>query len=192
MPGCALPQGLSYSPHHMMERPMFKLFANAVLGLFLALGPTASAQASDIAAPSGAAILTISGDIATTNVDDTLVFDAETLAGLGTVAIETSTIWTEGVNTFEGVPLKTLVDLVGAEDGQLRASAINDYTVEVPVADAVEDGPIVAYMVNGERMSVRDKGPLWIIYPYDQNAAYQTELIYSRSIWQLDRIEVVR
>lgn len=171
---------------------MFKLFANAVLGLFLALGPTASAQASDIAAPSGAAILTISGDIATTNVDDTLVFDAETLAGLGTVAIETSTIWTEGVNTFEGVPLKTLVDLVGAEDGQLRASAINDYTVEVPVADAVEDGPIVAYMVNGERMSVRDKGPLWIIYPYDQNAAYQTELIYSRSIWQLDRIEVVR
>ena len=39
---------------------------------------------------------------------------------------------------------------------------------------------------------MRDKGPLWIIYPYDQNTDYQTEVIYSRSIWQLDRIEVLK
>lgn len=171
---------------------MFELIVKTGLGLALALGFAMSASASDIAAPTGAPVLTISGDIDTTNVGDALVFDAESLAALGTVAIETTTIWTDGVNTFEGVPLKTLVDLIGAEDGQLRASAINDYTVEVPVSDAVENGPIVAYALNGEPMSVRDKGPLWIIYPYDQNADYRTELVYSRSIWQLDRIEVVR
>ena len=32
--------------------------------------------------------------------------------------------------------------------------------------------------------------PLWLIYPYDHNQAYQAELIYSRSIWQLVRLDL--
>ena len=76
-------------------------------------------------------------------------------------------------------------------EGTLKATAINDYAVEIPVEDAVEGGPIIAFMRNGAPMSVRDKGPLWIVYPYDSDPAYQTEVIYSRSIWQLDRIEVM-
>ena len=58
------------------------------------------------------------------------------------------------------------------------------------MSDAVEGGPIIAYYTNGEEMSRRDKGPLWVVYPYDSDIAYQTELVYSRSIWQLDRISV--
>jgi hypothetical protein len=54
----------------------------------------------------------------------------------------------------------------------------------------VTGGPIVAFARNGAPMPLRDKGPLWIVYPYDSNPDYQSELIYSRSIWQLDRIEV--
>jgi hypothetical protein len=38
-------------------------------------------------------------------------------------------------------------------------------------------------------MSIREKGPLWLVYPYDLNKAYQSETIYSRSIWQLVRID---
>lgn len=41
-------------------------------------------------------------------------------------------------------------------------------------------------------MSVRDKGPLWVIYPYDSDPALQSEVTYARSIWQLVRIEAVR
>ena len=40
-------------------------------------------------------------------------------------------------------------------------------------------------------MSLRDKGPLWIVYPFDSNPSYSTEVTYARSIWQLDRIEVL-
>jgi hypothetical protein len=68
--------------------------------------------------------------------------------------------------------------------------AVNDYLVEVPVTDAVDGGPIIAYAVDGAQMSLRDKGPLWLIYPYDSDAKYRTEEIYARSIWQLDRINV--
>ena len=59
------------------------------------------------------------------------------------------------------------------------------------VEDAVTDGPIIAYSMDGAQMSVRDKGPLWVIYPFDSSPEYRTAVIFSRSIWQLDRIEVV-
>ena len=74
--------------------------------------------------------------------------------------------------------------------GTLKAVAVNDYAVEIPVTDAVEGGPIIAWERNGSTMSVRDKGPLWLVYPFDSVPAYQSEVIYSRSIWQLDRITV--
>lgn len=80
---------------------------------------------------------------------------------------------------------------MGASGDTIRAVALNDYAVSIPTADAVEGGPIVAYARNGEEMSIRDKGPLWIIYPFDDNETYKTEEYYSRSIWQLDRIELV-
>ncbi|MDG1801521.1 MAG: molybdopterin-dependent oxidoreductase, partial [Paracoccaceae bacterium] len=95
------------------------------------------------------------------------------------------------IQKFKGVSLVTLVTLIGADDGELLATAINDYTVSIPISDAIEGGPIIAYMLNDQEMSVRDKGPLWLIYPYDSSPDYRTEVVYSRSIWQLDRIELV-
>ncbi len=119
------------------------------------------------------------------------MFDMEALVSMGPVEISTTTIWTDGVQTFTGVPLNTFLAEVNVSDGVLKATAVNDYAVEVPVTDAVADGPIIAYLNNGEPMSVRDKGPLWIVYPFDSNPKYQTEVVYSRSIWQLDRLEAI-
>ncbi|MEX0282973.1 MAG: molybdopterin-dependent oxidoreductase [Paracoccaceae bacterium] len=140
----------------------------------------------------GTPILTVSGDMEHTNSDGVAEFDFDMLAALETVTFETSTIWTEGVQSFTGVELDDLLAVVGAEGGTLKAYAVNDYVVEIPVSDAVDGGPIVAFLHNGEQMSLRNKGPLWIVYPYDSKTEYQSELIYSRSIWQLNRIEVQR
>jgi len=129
--------------------------------------------------------------LSVTHQGQTKTFDMATLDAMGTQTVETTTIWTEGVQTFEGVSLHLLLQEMAVGQGMLRATAINDYSVEIPTSDAVENGPIVAMRLNGNEMSVRDKGPLWIIYPYDSDAEYQTEVIYSRSIWQLDRIEIV-
>ena len=114
---------------------------------------------------------------------ETKTYDRQALESLGLETIKTATIWTEGVQEFQGVPLYLLTDAIGAETGTLLATAINDYTVEIPLSDATEGGPILAMRMNGEIMSLRDKGPLWVIYPYDQNAAYRSEVTYSRSIW---------
>lgn len=140
--------------------------------------------------PSGEVLLTVSGQIAVTNGDGVAALDIGHLEAMDPVEIRTETIWTQGEQVFEGVPLATLLRRLGAEGSVIAASALNDYTIEIPVEDAVEGGPIIAYSQNGALLSVRDKGPLWVVYPYDDKDIYQTEVIYARSIWQLARIEL--
>ena len=82
------------------------------------------------------------------------------------------------------------MDTLDVSEGMIEATAINDYAVEIPMEDAVSDGPIIAYANNDKEMSRRGKGPLWIVYPYDSDVKYQTETIYSRSIWQLNRLAI--
>lgn len=126
-----------------------------------------------------------------THGGETTELDMAALEAMEIRKFETTTIWTEGLQTFTGVPLAVLLGNLGLTAGAIKATAINDYSVEIPVEDAVEGGPIIAYRLNGDRMSVRDKGPLWVVYPYDSDQVYQTEVIYSRSIWQLYRIDVI-
>lgn len=147
------------------------------------------AAADPLPMPSGDVVLTISGRISETNGDGVARFDLPMLQEMGATRIETATIWTEGSQTFEGVPLIDLVEALGAEGSVIAASALNDYTVEIPLSDIIPGGPILAYAQNGEPLSVRDKGPLWVIYPYDAKAEYQSEVIYARSIWQVKRME---
>ncbi len=151
-----------------------------------------SVKAEDLATPTGEVVLTISGNNAQTGPDGAAQFDMEMLKAMPQRSFETSTIWTEGETSFLGVPLYALLEQIGAEGATIRATAINDYAVEIPVASISAQDPIVAYEMDGVAMSRRQKGPLWIVYPYDSDTKYQTEVIYSRSIWQLDRLEIVK
>ena len=156
----------------------------AATSAFLAATAILPAQA-EIAAPKGEVILTVGGNIAETNTPEGAAFDMEMLQALPKSSFETSTTWTEGPHTFEGVPLKAVLDAVGATGGTITATALNNYSVEIPL-DVIEDEvPIIAYHIDGETFSRRDKGPLWIVFPYDAGEKYQTELVYGWSIWQL-------
>lgn len=146
---------------------------------------------AELAPPKERVVLTVTGAISQTNGDGIAQFDMEMLKALPVTEFSTATIWTKGTLTFTGVSLKTLMDHVGAEGSALRGYAINDYSVEIPADDATADSAIIAYAVDGNAMSVRDKGPLWVVYPYDSSSSFRTEVVYSRSIWQLNRIEVL-
>jgi hypothetical protein len=50
---------------------------------------------------------------------------------------------------------------------------------------------VVAHLLNGKPMSVREKGPLFVIYPFDDDPQLRTTIYYSRCIWQLKSIELV-
>lgn len=164
------------------------------VGLPLVLhGSALEAQAmTELAAPSGEVLLTVSGAVALSNSDDhTAKLDRALLHDMPQRTIKTTTIWTKGVQTFSGVDLHDLLAGLGIAEGTIRVVALNDYAVEIPVAEIQAGGAILADLRNDAPMSVRDKGPLWIIYPYDQSEAFRTEVVYSRSVWQVDRIEVL-
>ncbi|GAA6192651.1 oxidoreductase [Phaeobacter sp. NW0010-22] len=135
-------------------------------------------------------ILTVSGLPVASGSEATVEFELEELRRIGEITFSTTTPWTEGEQTFTGVPLAMFVSSLDLKAGVLKATAVNDYAVEIPVSEALFDGPIIAYLKNDERMSIREKGPLWLVYPYDSDAKFRTEIVYSRSIWQLDRIVV--
>ncbi len=161
------------------------------LALAIFVGFSAPVFASEETVSGEDAILTISGDAVATPDNPVMSFDLEHFSSLPSETFSTSTIWTKGTQTFTGVPLYVLAEMLVVDSGTFKAFAVNDYAVEIPVSDAVEGGPIVAYLHNGKEMSLRDKGPLWIVYPFDAGSRYKSETYYARSIWQLNRIEVI-
>lgn len=148
------------------------------------------AAGETLPAPNGRVILEVSGTIANTNAPGKARFDREALEAIATTTLSTSTPWTKGVQTFEGFPLAALLEIVGATGTSLKAVALNDYSAVVPIDDSVAAGAFVAVRANGERMSVRERGPLWIVFPYDADSRLTTDTYLNRSVWQLKALIV--
>ena len=117
-------------------------------------------------------------------------FSRSDLEKLGVLTIRTTTPWYDGVQTFEGVPMVTLMKEVGAKGVKVQVMALNKYRTEIPMEDFARHQPILALKRDGKYMDVRDKGPLFIIYPFDSNPELKSEQYYSRSAWQLRTLEV--
>jgi len=160
-------------------------FVSSILFVLAATGLISPAFADD---PAGGAVVL---EIHTADGESTRPvtgFGMDQLQALPVSVIRTETIWTDGMQEFTGVALVDLLDRLDIRDGMLEAVAVNDYLIDIPVSDAVRGGPIIAYLRNGQPMSLRDKGPLWVIYPYDSSVEYQREEIFARSVWQLTDI----
>ena len=155
-----------------------------------ALAAANLAGAASLPAPAEKPILTVSGKITVTNKDGAAEFDRAMLEALGETSFSTSTPWYKEPVKFEGVPLAKLMDAVGATGDKIVSIALNDYSAEMPVEDARKLGVILALKRDGEYMSVRDKGPLFIVYPFDSNPDLKAQKYYSRSVWQVARIEI--
>lgn len=121
----------------------------------------------------------------------TVEFSLQDLDAMDQVTFSTSTIWTDDKVTFSGVPLKALLTELNTDGTSIEMVALNDYKVTMPLAELENDAPIIATRMDGETMSVRDKGPYWVVFPYDQDPKYRAETIYTFSIWQLKHLKVV-
>lgn len=162
----------------------------AFIAIAAGLAVSSASMAQSLAAPKSAPILVISGDITNTNVEGTAQFDLPMLEALGMEKMSTKTPWYEGVVTFEGVPMDKLMKIVGAKGTSVRAVALNDYAINIPISDFAEYGTMLAIKRDGQYMPVRDKGPLFIVYPFDSNSELQTQTYYGRSAWQLAKLVV--
>ena len=139
--------------------------------------------------PSDTVVLRLGGAISETNMGDEAVFDRSMLRDIDWQTVKSFTPFTEGEQTFSGPLLKAVLDEVGADGTALEAFAINDYMVEITLSDVIENGAILAMEHNGTPMRIRDRGPIWIIFPADEAQA-EARLFASEMIWQLSRIVV--
>ncbi|OBQ71310.1 molybdopterin-dependent oxidoreductase [Mesorhizobium erdmanii] len=153
--------------------------------------PVSHAMSASLKAPEGDVVLTITGDIQNTNKAHTATFDLAMLQALAGRQAIMETPWTNGATEFDGPYLKAILEAAGAHGKTLRIKALNDYSADVPIGDATDYETILAVKMNGKPMSVRDKGPLFMIYPFDKNHELYNEKYFSRSVWQIKEIEVV-
>lgn len=148
------------------------------------------AQAGTLPKPTGEVILTITGDIENTNGDKIAEFDMAMLDRLASRTTETATPWYDGPRSFSGPLVSALLEAVGGHGTTIRAHAVNDYSADIPIEDAMSFPVILATRINGAPMSVREKGPTFLIYPFDENPELYNEKYFGRSVWQIHKIDV--
>jgi hypothetical protein len=173
------------------RKAMSSRFLALASAAVVAVGLTFSgiALADGLPAPTDRTLLSVSGDISATNADGAANFDRAMLKNLKVTKLRTSTPWTEGVHEFEGVLASDLMNAVGAKGDVVIATAINDYKVEIPAEDFTKYPVLLAWSMDGEELKIRDKGPVWIVYPQDQFAELQNLETKNKWIWQLKSLQ---
>jgi hypothetical protein len=159
-----------------------------VLGL---AGAAFAWRAHALEAPTGTVVLTVSGKLARPNQGEQALFDMAMLEQLPQQSFTTKTPWYAQPRKFTGPLLRDVLAAAGAQGKTVRAYALNDYRVDIPFDDAQRHDMLVARLLDDKPMPVRDKGPLFIIYPFDSKPELRSAVYYSRSAWQLRALEIL-
>lgn len=164
--------------------------AALALALLLAASTAGPSVAGELSAPTGDVILEVTGAIGNHNDGAAADFDMSMLDDLLQATVTTKTPWYDGPKSFSGPLGLALLDAVGASGTMLKVTALNDYVTEIPVSDIRNYRVVLATRLDGDEMSVREKGPIFVIYPFDDHAELNNETYYGRSAWQVKSIEV--
>ncbi len=151
------------------------------------LAMAGSALALD--APTERPILTVTGKIGIRNAGDVARFDMKMLQALPQQSFTTHTPWFDKPVKFTGPLLADVLAAVKASGTTVSAVAINDYKISIPITDTRHQ-PIVALLLDDKPMAVREKGPLFVVYPFDSSAELRNSVYYERSIWQLKALDI--
>lgn len=122
------------------------------------------------------------------NDEDALVVDLATLEQTRLVQLEVFEPFLGRRVSFEGVPLRDVLDLAGVAEGYttLHTVALNDYEVDIPLSVLDAPGVVVATRANGLPIAVEDGGPIRIViadaHPDAANESYWN--------WSLASIEL--
>ena len=147
-----------------------------------ALAPSASFAQSD------AKILTVSGKITKTNTPDgKYVFSLAELQKLGDTTIKSTTRYTEK-GDFTGPKIRDILKAVGVKPDATAVSvkALDGYQQTIPLTDFSKWEVILAHSLNGKRLPIEAKGPLWIMYPIEKYPAdLENNATTMKLVWSL-------
>ncbi|MBZ9559618.1 MULTISPECIES: molybdopterin-dependent oxidoreductase [Modicisalibacter] len=165
-------------------------FVKHLFTVSMALLAVLGGRALALEAPQGPVLLTVTGNIANTNVGNEARFDRQMLLALTQRDTATHTPWHDGRVVFSGPLGRAVLEAVGAQGTRMRVTALNDYAATVPMADFYEHDVILAMSADGRRLRIRDQGPLFVIYPFDEAPELLNETVMTRSVWQVTQIDI--
>ncbi len=117
-------------------------------------------------------------------------FTMAQLQALPQTEIRTANEFIDGARLFRGPTVLSVLRASGASNaGTVRMIALNDYEIQVDTREFRKYDPILALTMDGQPLSVRDKGPIWMIYPMSDYPELRDPVFNSRLIWQLTRME---
>ncbi|MFX0547644.1 hypothetical protein ACEWPL_019230 [Roseovarius sp. S1116L3] len=158
-----------------MSKKIHRIVLGGLAVIFLAF-PTGS-YAEDL--------LAVTGD----GVSDVLSF--EDLLAMPQSTVITKNDYIDDITEFSGPALKDLLEKYNIGPNEtLLMRAINDFSVSVPAIDAYQYNVILALFSDGKKLTRRDKGPIWVIYPMSDHEELRDDSYNSRIIWQLTSITV--
>ena len=120
-----------------------------------------------------------------------ITLTAEELLALPQVTFTTKHSWSTAADTFSGPSLETVLELVCPDVERLYLKALNGYSINLDFSKIKSYKPIIAIKVNGKRIRVREKGPLWIFIPFDEFKALPERSLDEAMIWQLYHITIL-
>ncbi len=121
-----------------------------------------------------------------------LELSMEELEAMPQITIVTESEFTDEAASYRGPLVRDLLASVGLDAAQtIRLTAANDYYVDIPTSDFSQYDVVLAMEVDGDRLSRREKGPLWLMYPISDHSELRSEVYNARLIWQVVRIEAL-
>jgi hypothetical protein len=153
----------------------------------------ASLQPGDaIPAPTNEIVLTITGGTGVKNSGEALVLDMTTLEKLGLVEYSVNDPWLNAKNTYSGVLMSDLLKHAGVPSSAtiVHITALDDFQIDISIADIQKWPILLATRINGEYMSVENSGPTRIIFPYDTFPEIDQVAYKDLWIWNLKSLEI--
>ncbi len=99
---------------------------------------------------------------------------------------------TDDMTSVRGARFSAILDHFGIKADMVRVTGLDEYSAELPVNELQRYPVILAYEIDGERLTVRSKGPVWVIYPFDDYPEIEDQVREARSVWQVRDIEALR
>lgn len=157
----------------------------------LVLGAAAAASLASMPAAAAPPALVVRGAIDGAGPDGRRVFDLAALRAMPQKSFRTTTPWHKQAVTFTGVPFDAFLRHVGAKGTRLRLIALNDYAVIADIPELTDNGALLALAKDGVPLPVADKGPIFVVFPFDRDPKLRTDNFYLHSVWQLCQIDVL-
>lgn len=124
-----------------------------------------------------------------TSFETAMEFDLETLAALPQTTVKAD--FPKGGPTveFTGVSIADLAAAAGATGETVTVQAIDGYAVEVPMAEMVAKGAVVALSRDGRPLGIGNFGPAQMVFPRAERADL-ADMPDDWWIWQIYHIRV--